>query len=79
MNNPAQPTESVIEIADTVDDKVQQAYAAIQKFVPADARGRDEFFSKLQDKLDEARQPAIDVAYSTWTAKPQLAGGAVAA
>ena len=32
MHNPAQPTESVIEIADTVDDKVQQAYAAIQKF-----------------------------------------------
>jgi len=71
MNNPAQPTESVIEIADTVDDKVQQAYAAIQKFVPADARGRDEFFSKLQDKLDEARQPAIEVAYSTLTAQPK--------
>ena len=71
INNPAQPTESVIEIADTVDDKVQQAYAAIQKFVPADARGRDEFFSKLQDKLDEARQPAIDVAYSTLTGQPK--------
>jgi hypothetical protein len=79
INNPAQPTESVIEIADTVDDKVQQAYAAIQKFVPADARGRDEFFSKLQDKLDEACQPAIDVAYNTLTAKPQLAGGTAAA
>jgi hypothetical protein len=71
MNNLAQPTESVIEIADTVDDKVQQAYVAIQKFVPADARGRDEFFSKLQDKLDEARQPAIDVAYSTLTVQPK--------
>jgi len=71
MNNPAQPTESVIEIADTVDDKVQQAYVAIQKFVPADARGRDEFFSKLQDKLDEARQPAIDVAYSALTVQPK--------
>jgi hypothetical protein len=71
MNNPAQPTESVIEIADTVDNKVQQAYAAIQKFVPADARGRDEFFSKLQDKLDEARQPAIDAAYSTLTVQPK--------
>jgi hypothetical protein len=71
MNNPAQPAESVIEIADTVDDKVQQAYAAIQKFVPADARGREEFFSKLQDKLDEARQPAIDVAYSTLTVQPK--------
>lgn len=71
INNPAQPTESVIEIADTVDDKVQRAYAAIQKFVPADARGRGEFFSKLQDKLDEARQPAIDVAYSTLTVQPK--------
>ena len=71
INNPAQPTESVIEIAGTVDDKVQQAYAAIQKFVPADAHGRDEFFSKLQDKLDEARQPAIDVAYSRLTVQPK--------
>ena len=79
MNNPPQPTESVIEIADTVDDKVQQAYAAIQKFVPADARGRDEFFSKLQDKLNEARQPAIDVACSRLTAKTLLASGTVAA
>jgi hypothetical protein len=79
INNPPQPTEAVIEIADTVDHKVQQAYAAIQKFVPADARGRDEFFSKLQDKLDEAHQPAIDLAHSTLTTKPQLAGGTVAA
>ena len=78
INNPP-PTESVIEIANTVDEKVHQAYAMIQKFVPADARERDEFFSKLQDKLDEARQPTIDVAYSTLTAKPQVTGGTVAA
>lgn len=79
INTPAQPSESVIEITETVDEKVQQAFAAIQKFIPADPRGRDEFFSKLQEKLDEARQPAIDVAYSTLMAQPQLADWTVAA
>jgi hypothetical protein len=57
------PTETAAENAEdvplsslSVDDRVRHAFAALSHFMPQSPRDRDEFLTKLAEKLDSERQ-----------------------